>query len=112
MNEAMKQRWKKVKIYEQIYQLVQLIPAGRVSTYGKIAQILGCTARQVGYAMAIATSQKNIPWHRVVNSQGLISNRSNGFPDPRQRVLLEQEGIDFSEKGCIDLTQFECQEIT
>ena len=103
---------KKSKVYEQIYQLVQLIPAGRVSTYGKIAHILGCSARQVGYAMSMAPYDQNIPWQRVVNSQGLISNRSNGFPDPIQRILLEQEGIDFNEKGRIDLTQFEWQEIT
>ena len=102
---------KKSKVYEQIYQLVQLIPTGRVSTYGKIALTLGCSARQVGYAMSIAPSDQNIPWQRVVNSQGLISNRSNGFPDPIQRTLLEQEGIDFNEKGRIDLTQFEWWEI-
>jgi len=102
---------KKSKVYKQIYQLVQLIPAGRVSTYGKIARTLGCSARQVGYAMSRAPSDQNIPWQRVVNSQGLISNRSNGFPDPTQRILLEQEGIDFNKKGRIDLTQFEWQEI-
>ena len=92
--------------------MVQLIPTGKVSTYGKIARTLGCTARQVGYAMSMAPSDQNIPWQRVVNSKGLISNRSNGFPDPIQRILLEQEGIDFNKKGHIDLIKFEWQEIT
>ena len=98
-------------IYQRIYQLVQLIPKGKVLTYGQIGHALGCSARQVGYAMASIPSQQDIPWQRVVNSQGLVSPRSNGFPDPRQRIILKEEGIDFDEKGRIDFNRFLWQEV-
>ena len=90
-------------VYGRIHTLVCLIPPGRVSTYGQVARWIGCTARQVGYAMAATPSEEDIPWHRVVNSRGCISVRSCGFPDAQQRKYLEQEGIEFSTKGIIDL---------
>ena len=90
-------------VFKRIYTLVRQIPTGRVSTYGQIAHRIGCSARQVGYAMAVTPKEEGIPWHRVVNSRGSISLRSNGLTDKRQRHFLEQEGILFSIKGVIDL---------
>ena len=55
--------------------------------------------------------KQGIPWQRVVNRQGCISLRSYGSPDPRQRILLEEEGIDFDHKGRIDLNRFLWQEV-
>ena len=98
-------------IYQRIYQLVQLIPKGKVLTYGQIGRALGCSARQVGYAMASIPSHQDIPWQRVVNRKGLVSSRSNGFPDPRQRIILEEEGIDFDDKGRIDFNRFLWQKV-
>lgn len=87
---------------ERIYRVVRQIPAGKVSTYGDIAAIVGdCTARMVGYAMAAATS--DIPWHRVINAQGKISPRSDGGGEQLQRARLEDEGIYFDENGKVDL---------
>ena len=98
-------------IYQQIYEVVRLIPEGKVTTYGTIGRIVGCSARQVGYAMASSPPKKGIPWQRVVNRQGCISLRNHGSPDQRQRILLEEEGIDFDHKGRIDLNRFLWQEV-
>ncbi len=94
-------------MYGQIYGIVRMIPAGRVASYGQIAAIAGCsTPRMVGYAMAAVSSGSDIPWHRVVNSRGEISVRSTGDICHDQRMLLEKEGIQFNEKGRIDLRKF------
>lgn len=90
--------------YDQAYELVRLIPSGRVATYGQIASYIDrCTPRMVGYAMAATPQGRDIPWHRVINSQGRISIRANGERDMLQRVLLEEEGVFFNKTGKVDL---------
>jgi methylated-DNA-protein-cysteine methyltransferase-like protein len=90
--------------YDQIYDVVRLIPPGRVATYGQIAKIVGrCTARMIGYAMAALPSNADVPWQRVINHKGEISRRARGDGSPRQRKLLEAEGIKFDERGRVDL---------
>ena len=82
--------------------VVRQIPAGKVSTYGDIAAIVGdCSARMVGFAMASATT--NVPWHRVINAQGKISPRGDGGGEQLQRARLEDEGIGFSGEGKVNL---------
>ena len=95
-----------VTLYERIYDIVRQIPAGEVTSYGKIAKIVGTGPRQVGYAMAAAPSGEGIPWHRVVNSRGEISARKEGDSDHRQRELLVAEGVLFDQRGRIDLERF------
>lgn len=92
--------------YQDIYSLVKRIPPGCVTSYGRIARIINCGAREVGYAMAATPSDQGIPWHRVVNSKGEISFRKDGRRDTRQRQLLTNEGIVFDEKGRINLDRF------
>ncbi len=93
--------------HERIYAVVKRIPKGKVATYGQIARMVGrCTARMVGYAMAAVPEGSRVPWQRVINSQGMISLRRSGDGEIRQRVLLENEGIIFSENGKIDLRIF------
>ena len=90
-------------VYQRIYAEVRRIPRGRVSTYGGIARRLGgCSARQVGYAMAALPEGSRVPWHRVINHKGEISLRDGAA---RQRALLEAEGVKFSLRGRIDLSQ-------
>lgn len=90
-------------LYERIYRVVRMIPAGRVATYGQIAAIVGrCTPRQVGYAMA-ALPHGDVPWHRVINMKGRISFPKNSPGEAEQRTLLEAEGIVFDESGRVDL---------
>lgn len=96
-------------LYEQIYQIVALIPPGKVATYGQIAELLGLfgRARQVGYALFRVAPDSKIPWHRVINAQGKISysGRRQGSDD-LQRLLLEQEGISFDHQERVDLQRY------
>lgn len=94
--------------YQDVYDLVVQIPRGRVMTYGQIAVILGkpTAARAVGYALHQTPPNRNIPWQRVINSQGKISHRGAGdkLHEPLiQRMLLEEEGIVFNTESKIDL---------
>ncbi len=95
--------------YEAIYGLVCQIPVGKVATYGQIADLLGLHghARQVGYALFRVDPNSDIPWQRVINAQGMISQspqRQGG--DELQRILLEQEGILFDVHGKVDLKRY------
>jgi methylated-DNA-protein-cysteine methyltransferase-like protein len=87
----------------RIYELVRQIPRGQVGTYGQIARLAGCDARLVGWAMA-STPADDIPWQRVINSQGKISLKGLGAHLQRQR--LEAEGIVFDERGRVDMECF------
>lgn len=81
--------------FKEAYEVVRLIPSGRVTSYGAIAQYLGTTggARMVGWAMNQAYG-KDVPAHRVVNRNGLLTGRHHfGHPSTMQQ-LLEAEGIE------------------
>ena len=83
--------------FEAVYELVKEIPVGQVASYGMIASLLnGVTARMVGYAMAATPPGQGIPWQRVINSAGKVSDRPGA---DRQRQALVEEGIVFSESG-------------
>ena len=92
--------------YQEIYEVVKQIPPGAVASYGRIARMVRCSARQVGYAMAATPSQQGIPWHRVINSKGEISARKEGDGDSHQRQKLLAEGVVFDEKGRVDFARF------
>jgi methylated-DNA-protein-cysteine methyltransferase-like protein len=97
--------------YQQVYDLVVQIPRGRVMTYGQIAVILRTphAARAVGYALHQTPPGSDIPWQRVINSQGKISPRGAGdkLHEPSlQQMLLEEEGIQFDSQGRIDLDRY------
>ena len=89
---------------EKVYDIVRQIPAGRVMTYGQIAEILGegYTARTVGYVMHGADSE-NVPWQRVINAQGKCSTGKMTLPVNLQQSILESEGIKFNANGKCDL---------
>ncbi len=95
-----------MSIYDEIYALVKQVPRGSVISYGRIARMLNCTARQVGYAMAATPAGKGIPWHRVINSKGEISARKQGGTDRRQQQKLLEEGVLFDQKGRVDFNRF------
>ncbi len=80
--------------FDPIYEVVKLIPQGRVSTYGAIAAFLGMKggARMVGWAMNASHSLPEIPAHRVVNRVGLLTGKSF-FGENRMQELLESEGV-------------------
>jgi methylated-DNA-protein-cysteine methyltransferase related protein len=92
--------------YKIIYDLVRRIPRGRVATYGQLATLAGWgrRARFVGYAMHAAPD--GVPWHRVINSKGEVSPRSGDDSHELQRLLLEEEGIEFDLRGRVDLKRY------
>ena len=85
----------KSDFFERVYQVVRKIPHGRVCTYGAVARAIGApgAARTVGYAMNASHSLPDVPAHRVVNRNGMLTGKHH-FPgkDTMQR-LLAQEGI-------------------
>lgn len=96
------------KLYrEHVYAIVRQIPAGLVMTYGQLAIILGdgYTARTVGYVMHGAGD--DVPWQRVINSQGKCSTGRLTIPMNLQQELLEAEGVVFNASGKCDLGKFQ-----
>lgn len=95
--------------WERIYAVVRRIPRGRVATYGQVAALaeLPGHARQVGYALHALPDGSSVPWHRVVNAKGEISLRG-GVPGSvlPQRFRLEDEGVEFDERGRLSLKRF------
>lgn len=91
---------------EGVYSIVRQIPKGKVMTYGQIAAIAGegYTARTVGYVMHGAGD--DVPWQRVINSQGKCSTGRLTIPLNLQQELLEAEGIDFKPSGKCDLSEY------
>ena len=94
--------------YQEIYAIVCEVPPGKVTTYGQVASLSSRpkAARQVGYALAVLPENHDVPWQRVVNARGEISARSKPGYDDYQRVLLEEEGIEFGLHGRINLKQY------
>ena len=85
----------KENYFDWVYQVVREIPVGRVCSYGAIAHYLGLKsgARMVGYAMNAAHALADVPAHRVVNRQGLLTGKHH-FPTPTtMQSRLEAEGV-------------------
>jgi len=82
--------------YEDVYDIVRLIPKGRVTTYGAIADFLALgSARMVGWALnqCAKSDGSKVPAHRVINRKGELSGRAHWNPPSRMQALLESEGI-------------------
>ena len=92
-------------INQRIWQVVALIPSGKVATYGDIARQAGLpgAARRVGRALKYLPKGTAIPWHRVINAQGRISFPDDSASKYTQRERLEAEGLVFKPNGSIDL---------
>jgi methylated-DNA-protein-cysteine methyltransferase-like protein len=97
--------------YARIYTVVAEIPAGRVASYGQIAELAGLPrqARQVGYALSALPAGHALPWHRVVNARGEISLPSRTGAAAEQRARLEAEGVAFDADGRVDLRRYRWQ---
>lgn len=94
-------------VYERIEAVVRQVPAGRVATYGQVGRIArAASPRQVGYAMATLAPGTTVPWHRVLNSRGMVSARGGGGGEARQRALLAAEGVVFDARGRVDLGRY------
>jgi len=95
---------KTVDFFEQVYQVCELIPEGRVTSYGAIAKYLGMarSSRMVGWAMNGSHRRKGVPAHRVVNRIGMLTGKVHfGSPTAMQQ-LLEREGIKVENDQVVD----------
>jgi len=99
---------KHTSFFEDVWDVARQIPKGRVTSYGAIAAYLGTksSARMVGWAMNAAHNCKDVPAHRVVNRNGMLSGKAHFSPPEKMEQLLKKEGIkvvnnvvqDFEEK--------------
>ena len=97
----------KDSFFDMVYEVVKLIPSGKVTSYGAIANYLGTkgSARMVGWAMNAAHNLNDVPAHRVVNRNGLLTGK-NHFEEPnRMQELLENEGILIEENQIQDFAK-------
>jgi methylated-DNA-protein-cysteine methyltransferase related protein len=97
------------RLWERIYAVVAQVPPGRVATYGQVAALAGLPrhARLAGYALHGLPAESDLPWHRVINAQGRVSERSQPGPAAGlQRHLLEEEGVVFGAGERVDLKRF------
>lgn len=87
---------KTISFFQSVYEVVQLIPYGRVTSYGAIGNYLGMksSARMVGWAMNASHTNKEIAAHRVVNSSGLLTGKHHFSHPTEMEELLQKEGID------------------
>ena len=93
--------------YKNVWKVVSEIPSGHVLTYGEVARLAGLptAARRVSQALRRAPRDMELPWHRVINSQGKISFPEDSSGWTRQKNKLENEGVVFL-KGKVNLDQF------
>lgn len=92
---------------DMVVTIIRNIPRGKVITYGMVAARAGKPggARQVVWILHSCSAKYDLPWHRVVNRNGEISPRPS-LHYPLQRQLLEEEGVEFDERGRIDLEEY------
>jgi len=93
--------------FEMVFEVVKLIPKGRVTTYGMIANYLGAkrSSRMVGWAMNQSHKLKGIPAHRVVNRQGLLTGKMHFSTPTEMEELLLMEGIQVKENQVVDFNK-------
>ena len=92
--------------FQQVYEIVQSVPAGKVTTYGAIAQALGTKdARRIGHALHANPDSSITPCHRVVNKEGRLAP-GYAFGGPNEQLhKLQMEGVPFTADGNVDLKQ-------
>ena len=98
----------KENFFENVFEVVKLIPYGRVTSYGAVAAYLGTksSARMVGWAMNQSHSLKiKIPAHRVVNRNGLLTGKVH-FGGERMKEMLESEGIKVENDQILDFEKY------
>ena len=103
------------EFYAQVWDIVSRIPRGKVASYGQIAKMLRPPTDVDAEAYleygalwvsnAVASSPNEVPWQRVVNSKGEITER-DGVQAKRHQLLLEEEGIEFGVRGRIDMKKY------
>jgi len=93
--------------FQRVYEVARLIPYGRVTSYGAIAKYLGSggSARMVGWAMNAAHTYNDVPAHRVVNRNGLLTGKHHFEGSQMMQQLLESEGIKVKDDAVVKFKQ-------
>jgi methylated-DNA-protein-cysteine methyltransferase-like protein len=93
--DQLRNKHRQADFFQNVYEVVKLIPAGRATSYGAIAAFLGSkqSARMVGWAMGHSTNEADIPAHRVVNAKGVLTAKLQFETVFTMQALLEAEGI-------------------
>ena len=86
---------KHTSFFEDVYEVVKLIPVGRWTSYGAIAHYLGTkgSARMVGWAMNGCHGRQDVPAHRVLNRNGMLTGKAHFSPPEKMQRSLEKEGL-------------------
>jgi methylated-DNA-protein-cysteine methyltransferase-like protein len=94
--------------FNRVYEIVRQISHGKVTSYGAIAKALGAarSARMVGWAMNASHNLDDIPAHRVVNRNGLLSGKHHFEGTNLMQQLLENEGIQVVHNQIIDFEKY------
>ena len=105
----MNKRWIPIptEFTNNVILLIKSIPKGKVLTYGRIAKLAGNprAARQVAWTLNSSTEKYNLPWHRVINSKGIIALNSEEGRN-QQKYMLMKEGVEFSDEYKTDLNKY------
>lgn len=90
--------------FERVYEVARQIPYGKVTSYGAIAKALGAarSARMVGWAMNASHLREDIPAHRVVNRNGVLTGKHHFDGTNLMQQLLESEGIKVKNNQIVD----------
>lgn len=99
----------KDNFFERVYEVVKQIPYGKITTYGAIAEMLGSkrSARMVGWALNSTKHHlEDIPAHRVVNRQGLLTGKRHFGGSDTMKDLLESEGVKIEGDRIIDMESY------
>ncbi len=98
---------KESNFFDRVYEVVALIPYGKVTTYGAIAEVCGIksAARTVGWALNGA-KETGLPCHRVVNRFGALSGKVHFGDANLMEDLLKSEGIEFDENNCVKMEKY------
>jgi methylated-DNA-protein-cysteine methyltransferase related protein len=93
---------------ENVIQIVQKIPYGKVTTYGTVATLAGLPrgARLIGGILYANYQEYNLAWYRVINREGFISIKRLEHSKSLQKALLESEGIEVSSDFMVDLNKY------
>lgn len=96
--------------FEDVYRVVKLIPKGMVMSYSGVARQCGSprSARYVGFALHALPADTRVPWWRVINAQGRISNQ---YAPDEQRRRLEIEGVIVNDQMRVDMRLFDAEAI-
>lgn len=98
----------KDNFFERVYEVVRQIPYGKVTSYGAIAKAIGSSqsSRMVGYAMNASHNMEDVPAHRVVNRNGMLTGKHHFEGTNLMQQLLEAEGVKVVDNKIVDFQKY------